>query len=86
MPEISRFFGIVIRLFCSDHAPPHFHAHYGQHVVAIAIESLALLEGSLPPRALGMVFEWATLHRGQLQEDWELARAGESLHWIPPLQ
>ena len=86
MPEISRFFGIVIRMSFSDHAPPHFHAHYGRHVVSIAIDSLGVVEGSLPPRALGMVLEWTLLPKTLLQADWELARAGKSLHRIPPLQ
>ena len=59
MPEISRFFGIVILMFYNDHSPPHFHARYGEHRATIAIEPLAVLTGLLPPRALGLVMEWA---------------------------
>ena len=57
MPEISRFFGIVIQMYYNDHAPPHFHARYGGHKALIAIETLAVLNGHLPPRTLGLVVE-----------------------------
>jgi hypothetical protein len=63
MPELSRFFGIVIRMFYSDHEPAHFHAIYGEHEVLIEIETLSLFRGSLPRRALALVLEWAALHR-----------------------
>jgi hypothetical protein len=59
MPEISRFLGIIVAMFYNDHVPPHFHARYGEHKVEIAIESIAILAGSLPPRALGLLMEWA---------------------------
>jgi hypothetical protein len=55
MPEICRFYGIVIRMFFADHVPPHFHAEYGEHEARIAIDSLAVLSGRLPPRAMGLV-------------------------------
>ena len=58
MPELSRFFGIIIAMYYNDHSPPHFHARYGSHKVSIAIGSLAILEGALPPRAFGLVMEW----------------------------
>ena len=57
MPEISRFFGIVIALFYSEHSPPHFHARYGGDKVAIEIQTLRVCEGRIPPRALGLVME-----------------------------
>jgi uncharacterized DUF497 family protein len=60
MPEISRFYGIIIAMFYDDHNPPHFHARYGGSMVAVEIGSLRILEGRIPPRALGMVMEWAT--------------------------
>jgi hypothetical protein len=53
MPEISRFFGIIIRMYFNDHLPPHFHAHYGEHQVEITIETLEILKGKLPNRVLG---------------------------------
>lgn len=85
MPEISRFFGIAITMFYNDHAPPHFHVRYGSEKALIAIEDLSVFAGSLPPRALGLVTEWAALHRAELAEDWTLARTQLPLKSIPPL-
>lgn len=86
MPEISRFFGIVIGMFYNDHSPPHFHVWYGDQKAVVAIKTLTLLEGRLAPRALGLVMEWAALHRQELLEDWELARGQVPLKKIPPLE
>jgi len=86
MPELSRFFGIVIAMYFSEHNPPHFHAIYGEAEVEIDLRSLAIVAGKLPSRALGLVMEWASLHRSELLEDWELARAKKSLNPIPPLE
>jgi hypothetical protein len=85
MPELSRFFGIVIRMFYSDHEPAHFHAMYGEHEALIEVETLAIFRGSLPRRALALVLEWAALHRAELHEDWTRARRGETLEAIAPL-
>ena len=60
MPEISRFFGIVITMYYDEHNPPHFHARYGSAKVAIEITSLRILAGKLPSRALGLIIEWAS--------------------------
>jgi hypothetical protein len=62
VPEISRFYGILIAMFWDDHDPPHFHARYGEYRAAIEIGTLRILDGSLPPRALGLVAEWAAQH------------------------
>jgi len=62
MPEISRFFGIVIKMFFDDHNPPDFHAEYGGDLALIDIRTLAVFSGRLPPRVTGLVIEWATLH------------------------
>ena len=86
MPEISRFFGIIITMNYNDHPPAHFHARYGDQKALIDIERLALLEGYLLPRPLGMVLEWATLHQDELREDWELARQQRILKRIEPLE
>ena len=86
MPVICRFFGIAIRMYYRDHAPPHFHARYGEHEIVVSIEDLEIIEGSLPPRARRMVIEWAFLHRDALRRDWTLARAGEPLQSVPPLE
>ena len=66
MPEISRFLGIVIKMFFDDHNPPHFHAEYGGDLALIDIRSLAVFSGRLPPRVTGLVIEWATLHQREL--------------------
>ena len=63
MPEISRFFGITIKMFYEDHNPPHFHAEYSGEKVLIDIRTLSVFAGSLSPRAMGLVVEWATLHQ-----------------------
>ena len=67
MPQISNFFGIVIYMYYSDHAPPHFHAEYGEDEAVYTIETLELLRGKLPRRAHGLVMEWASLYRAELR-------------------
>ena len=57
MSEISRFFGIIIRMYYRDHMPPHFHAHYGEYQVEITIETMEILKGKFPNRVLGLVLE-----------------------------
>ncbi len=86
MPEISRFFGIVIAMFYNDHPPPHFHVRYGHQRAIIDIETLSVLEGSLSPRVLGLVIEWAARHRRELQANWRRARRHARLAPIPPLE
>ncbi len=85
MPEISRFYGIVIHLYYADHPPPHFHVLYGESRATIDIETLALIDGELPPRARGMVSEWATLHRDELREAFRQAAAMQIPSKIAPL-
>jgi len=85
MPEISRFFGIVIRMFYNDHEPAHFHAFYGEYEALIEIETLEVYRGELPRRALALVLEWAEVHRAELRSDWRRASGGESLAPIAPL-
>ncbi|MGA3186910.1 MAG: DUF4160 domain-containing protein [Bryobacteraceae bacterium] len=75
MPEISRFFGIIIAMFYNDHPPPHFHVRHGGDRATIGIEDLALLDGELSPTVLGLVIEWAALHRLELLDNWNRARA-----------
>ena len=86
MPEIARFYGIVIKMFFEDHNPPHFHAIYGEYEVLIDINTFAVFAGHLPPRALGLVIEWATQHQKELLNNWEKARTQESLSKIEPLK
>jgi hypothetical protein len=86
MPEISRFFGIIIRMYFNDHLPPHFHAEYGEYMAELSIETLDVVRGYLPHRVLGLVLEWAAIHREELRADWTLARAKEPLSSIAPLE
>lgn len=85
MPRLAAFYGIVIWMYRPDHPPPHFHAQYGEHVAQIEIGSLRILNGSLPPRALRLVREWAHLHPEELTDNWRLAQALEPLVPIDPL-
>jgi len=86
MPEIARFYGIVIKMFFEDHNPPHFHAIYGEYEVVIDITTFAVFAGHIPPRALGLVIEWATQHQKELLDNWEKSRTHESLSKIEPLK
>ena len=85
MPEISRFYGIVIQIYYGDHAPAHFHVTYSGQKAVIDIESLAMIEGSLPPRAMGLVIEWATIHRNELRLAFHQAAMMEQPNKIDPL-
>jgi hypothetical protein len=86
MPTLSIFFGIVIRMYYDDHPPPHFHAIYGAHEAKIGIETLELIEGKLPRRALGLVLDWAELHRQELRDNWARGQEHDSLSPIAPLE
>jgi hypothetical protein len=86
MPEISRFFGIVIRMYYNDHAPPHIHAEF-QGGKALLDFNGNILRGDMGSRtATRLVREWIDLHGAELEEDWNLARAGEDIRQIEPLK
>lgn len=85
MPEIARFYGIVITLNFGDRLPPHVHARYGGSHAAITFDG-RVLSGRLPPRALALVRAWTHLHTLELHEDWDLARAGRPVRPIEPLE
>jgi len=85
VPEICRFYGIVIKLFWNDHEPPHFHAEYGEHVALIDIRTLTVIDGRLPARALGLTVEWAVARQAELMALWVKARASEPLARLDPL-
>lgn len=85
MPTISTFYGILIRMFFNDHAPPHFHARYGEFEATIEISTLEVLQGELPSRALALVLEWAMIHREELLHDWQLCRDNAQPAKIEPL-
>ncbi|MDZ7615433.1 MAG: DUF4160 domain-containing protein [Patescibacteria group bacterium] len=85
MPEISRFYGIVVKMFHNDHEPPHFHTEYGANRMVVAIDTLAVIAGRLPPRATGLVMEWAAQHQEELTHIWRQARNQEPLDRVEPL-
>ena len=85
VPTISRFYGIVIRMYLSDHAPPHFHAVYAADEAVIAMTTLEVLRGALPERALRMVREWASMHGDELAANGERIQLPETPIPIAPL-
>jgi len=85
MPELSRFYGIIIAMYYDEHNPPHFHARYAGQDVSINIKTLNVMEGKISSRALGLIIEWASQHRDELLKDWELARNNQPLKDIDPL-
>jgi hypothetical protein len=85
VPTISRFYGIVIRMYFADHAPAHFHAVYTGEDAVIAIATLEVLRGALPDRALRMVREWASIHRDELTANWERIQLPDQPVQIAPL-
>ncbi len=82
MPEIARFYGIIIKLFFGDHPPPHFHAVYGEYIGLFDIETLEMIEGDLPIRAKKLITEWATLNKVELKRMWET----QEFHKLPSLE
>jgi len=82
MPEIARFYGIIIKLFFSDHPMPHFHVVYGEYNALFDIETLDMIEGDLPNRAKKLVIEWATRYQTELLEMWTT----QQFHKLPPLE
>lgn len=86
MPAISRFLGIVIAMYYSEHNPPHFHVKYNEHKAIFSINDLKLMNGSLPNRVTSLVLEWAFIHRDELLENWNLAQVGDNIKDIAPLE
>lgn len=82
MPEITRFYGIVIKLFFGDHSPPHFHAVYGEYNALFNLETLEMTEGDLPERAKKLVLEWAAMYKTELKTMWDT----QDFHKLPPLK
>lgn len=89
MPELSRFFGIIIRMYAEVNAPhhePHFHAYYQDAVAIYALTPIELIVGSLPRRQQRLVEAWAELHQAELVTDWNLLQTGQSPAPIEPLR
>jgi hypothetical protein len=85
MPEISRFFGIIIFMYFDEHNPPHFHARYNEERAMISIQELKILEGNLSRRALALVLEWANEHRAELIDNWNSLQTTGDFSKIAPL-
>lgn len=86
MPEISRFFGIIIFMYFDEHNPPHFHAKYGEERAVISINELKVMEGRLSRRALSLVLEWANEHRNELMKNWNNLQMTGEYFKIAPLE
>ncbi|MBW8048937.1 MAG: DUF4160 domain-containing protein [Cytophagales bacterium] len=86
MPEISRFYGIIIRMFAGDHGKPHFHAYYAEYEAKIDLDTLEIIKGNLPKRSLKLVQEWAILHRKELNENWKIGQNIETFNKIESLK
>ena len=86
MPEVSRFYGIVIQIYYGDHPPPHFHALYAGQVAKIAIETLQVIDGSIPKRALALVLDWTSIHQQELLDAFNRAAALQVPGKIAPLE
>lgn len=85
MPELCRFYGIIIRMYFMDHNPPHFHAEYQGQRAEFDIRTLEVIAGGLPNRAHALVLEWASMHRAELLANWNRAVEGEPPSPIDPL-
>ena len=85
MPELARFYGIVVQIYYGDHLPAHFHVQYAGYSAKTDIETLALIDGKLPARAKGLVIEWATLHQEELREAFSRAANLQAPGSIDPL-
>jgi Domain of unknown function (DUF4160) len=85
MPEVSRFLGIRIRMYSSEHNPPHFHAIYNDYEGQFSIDPLELIEGNLPPRIHGIVIEWAASHKKELMQNWGRLQNEQPIKKIKPL-
>jgi len=85
MPEVSRFLGIIIKMYYNEHNPPHFHAQYNEYMGIFTINELKMIDGDLPKKIISLVLEWAFDHREDLLEDWNLAFDHKELKRIEPL-
>lgn len=85
VPQVSSFYGIVITMYFGDHAPPHFHARYGEEGAKIGIEGGEVLAGSLSRRVLRLVRRWAELHRAELEMNWRRVVQNQQPERIEPL-
>ena len=86
MPEISRFYGIVIQMFYKNHEPPHIHITHNEYKAKVSIKELKLLSGEFPRRGLQLILDWIELHKEELLKEWELMKKDKPLFKIKPLK
>ncbi len=86
MPEICRFFGIIIKLNFNDHNPPHFHARYGDKSGIFDIQENEMLEGDLPKTAIKLIKKWVSVHQIELMENWKLIKLSQNPINLTPLE
>ena len=84
MPEVSRFYGIIVTMFYDEHNPPHFHVQYGEHRALVNIRD-GYIKGALPRRVLNLTYEWLDLHREELLENWKRMESEQNFKSIDPL-
>jgi hypothetical protein len=82
MPEIVRFYGIIIKMFFGDHSPPHLHAIYGEYNATFDINKIEMLEGDMPERAKKLVIEWISIYQNSLIDMWN----SQKINKLPPLK
>lgn len=86
MPEISRFLGIIIKMFFEDHAPPHFHAEYQGNKALFSIKTGEIIAGKLPKKESAIVTAWALLRQKELMDNWKALTTGKEAKKIDPLR
>ena len=86
MPEISKFFGIIISLYWRDHNPPHIHAEYARNKALIDIQNACIIRGFLPNRQLKIVLAWCVMYQDELMQNWELVKDGKEPVPVPPMR
>lgn len=86
MPEISRFFGIIIRMYSDEHNPPHFHAEYAEYRATFSIETGQMIQGDFPNQKSALVTAWAIIHKSDLLKNWNILAEGLGAKKINPLR
>ncbi len=86
MPEISRFFGIIIKMFFRDHNPPHFHAEYQSYKAIFSIETGQMIQGDIPQKKSALITAWTIIHNKELMKNWNALVEGCPATTIDPLK
>jgi hypothetical protein len=86
MPEISRFYGIIIRMFSDEHNPPHFHAEFAEYKATFSIDTGQMIQGEMPPNKAILISAWAIIHKEELMKNWDTLAKGVGAKKIDPLK